>query len=118
MSLQSDNLIRIKILLELERKTNNQGYYLGEENLADWLMPVYDLQVRLNIEKEEYKRVQQLLLERDEIGFIAKNNTEYIFLKEKGLIALYGRRNVKTRISQKLILLPSYIKALTSRLHH
>jgi hypothetical protein len=117
MSLQSDNLIRIKILLELDRKTNNQGYYLGEENLADWLMPVNELLGRFNIEKEVYKRVQQQLLERDEIGFIVKNNSEYIFLKEKGLIALYGRRNVKTRISQKLILIPSYIKAITSRLH-
>jgi hypothetical protein len=117
MSLQSDNLIRIKILLELDRKTNNQSYYLGEGNLADWLMPVNELLVRFNIEKEAYIRVQQLLLERDEVGFTVKHNTEYIFLKEKGLIALYGRRNVKTRISQKLILIPSYIKAITSRLH-
>jgi hypothetical protein len=118
MSLQSDNLIRIKILLELDRKTNNQAYYLGEGNLADWLMPVTELLARFNIGREDYIRVQQLLLERDEIGFLEKNKTEYIFLKEKGLIALYGRSNVKTRLSQKLILIPSYIKALTNRLHH
>jgi hypothetical protein len=117
MSLQNDNLLRIKILLELDRKTNNQGYYVGEENLADWLMPVEEVLHRLNIEREAYQSVRLLMLERDEIGFVVKDSAEYIFIKEKGLIALYGRRNVKARISQKVLLIPSYIKAIVSLLH-
>lgn len=117
MSILHDNLLRLKILKELDKKTNDPAYYMGEKDLRNWLIPAYELHVLLKIRRDDYHNIRLMMLDRDEIGLIIQKGTEYIYLKNNGLNVLYGRRYSKVKHREHWNLLPAFAEALIRKVY-
>ena len=85
-----------KVLAALNAKTNNQAYYIGEADLADWYVPMKDLQQTAKSDLDELQKVISLMQEGDQIGVITKDGREHFYLKIKGIVAIEEKKYTKT----------------------
>jgi hypothetical protein len=85
-----------KVLTVLNAKTNNQAYYIGEGDLADWYVPVEELLRVTKTNNNHLKSVISLMKEGDEIGVITIKGSEHFYLKIKGILAIEGKKYKKS----------------------
>src|SRR5688572_7749580 len=98
--------IRHRILVALNKKTNGQAYLGADIDHDAWFMPVEELCKSARITDKEYRLVNSLLYDKEEVKIATKNNKEHIRLDQRGITALNentykteGRKKVNNAIN-------------------
>ncbi len=86
---------RHRILSVLNSKTNNQEYVASGLSYEDWCIPVDELCTEANLSKEQYKNLNSLMFDEEEIGLMTLRNIENVHIRQAGMTAFNEKKYLK-----------------------